>query len=602
MPAQRKLTRPDKAALGRHYKDEQGIIAYILGNLGNNNRTAMGKNQARVFLDDNYTKGELVTIFGQPFQNASKTDVIEFIVNGSELADLVVEDGQVDKTAPFELNSPEFNALFTLPSSNDGNGGGGGEVVSTNQEVRELCESHKDNYHVPGLGRHHLSNILLFCNYFMENGSHPPQTYKVGDVALGKLADKWRNNGGMDSCPSLKALLTHAGFYWGNLNDLEFTTRVVHKILICHQQHGESAQDYYSPEVKRYLRRLVRGNSSHRSSRLATLREIGVNIDDFTPNSIYRNQASVNEVNLALLQEYIGRYGNCNIPYPDLQLYEPRYNGVYTWLADIRHQYANEDLTNEDDIILKLISINVPLEYVPRRRLEHRAGGRMLDELKTQISEIIGEHVIVMSEVAIDDQPQHSRSLDVAIRIGVRSVNAGGDFIALQVCGEFDEHGHSGISYTEESEQRKQYKATTSFQEEGVDIVLYVRGNMGSTTEFDIGPGRLHVQKWVDVISAGIDRASTLSLQDTFVAEMHMIDYVEYHPHVLENKSRIMPCATSPRAEVEDHWDDRCIWDKMFLHYSGAAIGGRRNDARESEGEGMEAGGEGKAEEEYLAE
>ena len=166
------------------------------------------------------------------------------------------------------------------------------------------------------------------------------------------------------------------------------------------------------------------------------------------------------------------------------------------------------------------------------------------------------------------------------------------------MCGEFDEHGHGGFSYTEESEQRKQYKATTLFQKQGVNMLLYVRGNMGSTTEFDTEPGRSHVQKWVEVISAGIAQARTLSSQDDFVAEMHMIDYVKYHPHVLENKTRIMPSATSPRAEDEDHWNERCIWNKMFLHYSGATIS-RRNDARESEGEGMEeADGEGKAEEE----
>ena len=53
------LARPDKAALGRYYKDKQGIFAFILGNLGNNNRTAMGRNQARVFLDENYTNAEL---------------------------------------------------------------------------------------------------------------------------------------------------------------------------------------------------------------------------------------------------------------------------------------------------------------------------------------------------------------------------------------------------------------------------------------------------------------------------------------------------------------------------------------------------------------
>ena len=420
------LPRPDKEALGDHYTNKAGILAFILGTGVFNFRTAMGKNEARIFLDDNFTKNQMTSIFGKPWQGPTKVEMIEFIINLGQLATLVVEVDQDDKSSPFGMNSQELYDLlaldlFALPSSNEDDGedvgedvGEDAEISSVVQEVRDLCESHKDNYHVPGCCRNVLRNIIVFCGYVIGGGrlEHVPSSYKVDGVNLAKCISNWRNDGQLDEYPWAKALLTHAGFLWGNLHDLAFS-RWLSKILQCHQQHGVRAQDYYTPDIKVFLRDLVRKvELRDRSSKLAALSEIGVNIDNFTAQLIYRNQASVNEDNLVLLREYIESYGNCNIPFPDLQLYEPRFNGVYTWLGDIRHQYDNEDLTDEDDIIQKLMSMEVPLRPVPRRRIEDRAGGRISVELENLISQIIGDHVIVRAEFPIDDQ-RWPRSLDV---------------------------------------------------------------------------------------------------------------------------------------------------------------------------------------------
>ena len=174
------LPRPDKEALGDHYTNKAGILAFILGTGVFNFRTAMGKNEARIFLHDNFTQKQMRSIFGRPWQDPTKVEMIEFIINLSQLATLVVEVGEDDKSSPFGMNSQELYDLlaldlFALPSSNEDDGedvgedvGEDAEISSVVQEVRDLCESHKDNYHVPGCCRNVLRNIIVFCGYVAE--------------------------------------------------------------------------------------------------------------------------------------------------------------------------------------------------------------------------------------------------------------------------------------------------------------------------------------------------------------------------------------------------------------------------------------------------
>ena len=563
----------------------------------------MTTNKCRLFLDNHIANKRVVLQLEQvvndrsarlKYQDYDKPHLFNLIVDG-----LGLEVGEeADVTESLDYFSPELVELLTLPQlTQSGDENQDIELSSEVARVIAFVTPLINDYRVPGIYRDYLCNVLALCYYMSTYGELPTRSTTIlrdnihpnafPNVKLGtwlhslRFYKKKNNTDRVNTPPTkqppplwLDTLLTAAGMVWEDLRNLRFLQKY-HALKAIHDVKGEDASHYYTSEMRQWICKWRFGirdpNTGHKPSdeQQAMLTSIGVDL------SAELKSESKTIAMLELLDEYYRAYGSYEIMHPLVQVYNPKFNPVHSWISRIRERFADDSLTEEDYEIKEFRKRGISLVKIPRTTRVLSAEAHFTLAMKQELKDkgVVGGFNAVTRQVNIDEGAG-SRSLDFEIEVPL--VNNNGDSVVMRVLGDMDEHGHVGEGYTEEKDQKRQYKATTNCMDDDprVNLALTLRANSTSLIMFEKGPGKMFVEKVVDVILDGIAKCKTLSPTD-FRAEMHMVDYPRYHPKVNENKRRILPSSNSIRARNEDDWDTHYIWDRMCLHFSGASTGGR---------------------------
>jgi len=213
-----------------------------------------------------------------------------------------------------------------------------------------------------------------------------------------------------------------------------------------------------------------------------------------------------------------------------------------------------------------LVALGIPLEKIRRGPRDASIEGNWYEDISRK-SKDAKIPVVWEREAEIDTvvHPKKSRRIDAA---GVCTVlNNNVEEIVVGFGGENDERQHTG--YSIKKEQCKQIKVNEYFKKKKCNLTVLIRGNSGHRAAID----ECQQEKWISIMNEVIERAKTMSPSDCQF-EIHMLDYVPQHHHVLANKERICPRDyEGERATCEDQWENLPYWDRMYLHSSGAATG-----------------------------
>ena len=614
--------------------DFDDVSNFITGDGRHSNREPMTTNKCRLFLDNHIANKKVVLQLEQVvndrsvrliYQDYDKPQLFNLIVEG-----LGLEVGEeADVTEPLDYFSPELVELLTLPQlTQSGDENQDIELSSEVGRVIAFVTPLIDDYRVPGFYRDQLCSVLALCYYMSTHDELPTKSVTVSranihpnafpNVKLGtwlqtlRIYKKKNNTDRVNTQPKhqppplwLDTLLTAAGMIWEDLTNLRFL-RKYHAFKDMHDVMGDEAIHYYTLEMRKWIYNWRSGMRSPddphfnapSDEQQAMLTSIGVNLSE---TSTELKSKSNTIAMFGLVDEYCQTYGSYEIMHPLVQVYNPKFNPAYSWISGIRKRFAEGKLKEEDYEVKEFRKRGISLVKIPRTKRQLSAEAHFILELKKSLKDkgVIGGNDAVSRQVNIDEGA-HSRDLDFEIELEYD--NLSGDLVVMRVLGDMDEHGHVAEGYTEEKDQKRQYKAVTQCMDEDppVNLALTLRANSTSLVMFEKGPGKMFVEKCVAIILDGIEKVKTLSPTD-FRAEMHMVDYPRYHPKADENKRRILPSSNSLRAQSEDDWDTHYIWDRMCLHFSGASTGGRitpeiylqrQQEAADAEAADAEAAGE----------
>lgn len=296
-------------------------------------------------------------------------------------------------------------------------------------------------------------------------------------------------------------------------------------------------------------------------TRIALLTDAGFN---FTPLLELRGAEKIKKMG-ELMKKFGQENDHYEIGYPTAAL-GAEYHSVFWWLGEVRSGYEDGSLTNDSPEIKCLVELGMSLEKIRRGPRDASIEGNWYEDISRKSKDakipVVWERE---AEIETVQHPKKPRRLDAA---GVCTVlNNNAEEIVVGLGGENDERQHTG--YSVKKEQCKQIKVNEYFKKKKCNLIVLIRGNSGHRAAID----ECQQEKWISIMNEAIQRAETMSPSDCQF-EIHMIDYVPQHHHVLANKERICPRDyEGERATREDQWENLPYWDRMYLHSSGAATG-----------------------------
>ena len=261
----------------------------------------------------------------------------------------------------------------------------------------------------------------------------------------------------------------------------------------------------------------------------------------------------VDEDRVKELREYFEQEGHSHVPYPDRTLVV-NWHSLYVWTCKMRERYPDEVDTK---IIEKMDDLNFDWYHPTHFKDEERVEIMIYDHL-----ERVCDIKIQRRDLPFVPTDQLRRRPDAVIL----STTYNG--LRIIIFGENDECLHNLESI--EKEQRKQYLNITYAIREGYHAIHhYVRV---SAQRYFI---HLDQQSSHAAIIKKILADESRPEDGKFEVTMHILDYPSDHHHVNANRDRLMPKDDETvRAEAEEDWDKKPIFDHLKLYESGAGKGG----------------------------
>jgi len=604
-----------------------GILPYTdRDNVSLNNTQAVydhlyglsNKNAMLLFMNDNFTQKTLKTLVENGINNMIGREVVKkswvsykgkavfilLLVDGviakRERDDNPVEDnprGIPDVAAPYTPGSDGEKSFLTISweeesVENDSQVMPPIDISARLTRTKALMQLAVQCYALHVDTRNWCKDVITLIEYKEENGHdvmpytnsddlgnwvHNQRSRRMKQLGLAQYANM--NNSAMTDHE--RCILDDIGFIWSVIKSVGDEGQVFKQFLAkvgnFVEMYGTGSVSTSYPHDQTFAQQaaLVRtdyakfvsgvGQQSGMvldEARVALLTDAGFN---FTPLLELKGAEKIQKME-ELMKQFGNENGHYEVGYPSVAL-SPEYHPVYWWLVDVRSRCEDGSLTVESPEIKCLVALGMPLEKIRRGPRDASIEGRWYEDILER-SVVAGIPVVWEREAEIDtvQHPKRSRRIDVA---GVCTVlNNNAEEIVVGVGGENDERQHSG--YPVEKEQCKQIEVNEYFKKKKkCNLTVLIRGNSGHRATID----ECQQEKWISIMNEAIQRAETMSPSD-YQFEIHMLDYVPHHHHVLANKERICPRGyEGERATREDQWNDFPYWDRMYLHSSGAATG-----------------------------